>query len=155
MAEWQVESPPGRDVFPRALARFREPVKKADSWNRAGAERRRAVRFFTAPDSRSISRSRLYEAFTAYSSVTRSQKWRTEKSNRISGLSLIRIAIAATIIRLCRGRPRDAPHLARPDRPKLRRPSFSIARLYPTARTSLNVYAPDISDVYDKPNSAA
>jgi hypothetical protein len=30
-----------------------------------------------------------------------------------------------------------------------RRSIFSIVRPYPTGRTSLNVYAPDISDVYD------
>jgi hypothetical protein len=32
---------------------------------------------------------------------------------------------------------------------RIRRSIFSIARLYPTPRTSLNVYAPDISNVYD------
>jgi hypothetical protein len=33
---------------------------------------------------------------------------------------------------------------------RTRRSMFSIARLYPTGRTSLNVYAPDIPNVCDK-----
>jgi hypothetical protein len=33
---------------------------------------------------------------------------------------------------------------------RTRRSMFSIARLYPTDRTSLNVYAADIPSVYDK-----
>jgi len=32
---------------------------------------------------------------------------------------------------------------------RTRRSMFSIVRLYPTGRTSLNVYAPDIPNVYD------
>jgi hypothetical protein len=33
---------------------------------------------------------------------------------------------------------------------RTRRSMSSIARLYPIGRTSLNVYAPDIPNVYDK-----